>query len=144
VDVDDISPAGRDTPLWIYKCWDSLDLSGMAMKILLRDVLGYRNISFYYSDYTTGKEPLRAMGGPKIKEPCTAPHKCFMPIEGGEEIGPDLFMEYWSLGWEAIYQEMVVDSGNVIDLGPTGVEHSIPSRPKSPLPFLLLSPHPLS
>ena len=36
---------GRGTPLWLYKAWTSLDLTGMVAKILMRDVLGYRNIT---------------------------------------------------------------------------------------------------
>ena len=37
--------ANRDNPLWMYKGWTSLDMTSMMTKILIRDVLGYKNVS---------------------------------------------------------------------------------------------------
>jgi hypothetical protein len=42
-------PAGlafRDKPLWMYKGWTSLDQTSMMTKILIRDILGYKNVSW--------------------------------------------------------------------------------------------------
>ena len=54
----------RDTPLWLYAGWESLDISSWVVKILLRDILGYRNISVAWGGWAYYTEPLRSMGGP--------------------------------------------------------------------------------
>lgn len=54
----------RGLPLWIYKGWTSLDMTSMMAKILLRDVLGYRNITLAWGAWKHNLEPLRSMGGP--------------------------------------------------------------------------------
>ena len=77
---------GRGTPLWIYKGWASLDMTSYVLKILYRDVLGYRNITIMWGAWKSGivsslpkptacmppspffsrvcQEPIRSMGGP--------------------------------------------------------------------------------
>ena len=45
---------GRGTPLWFYKGWPSLDLGAMVAKVLLRDILGYRNITLMWGAWKGG------------------------------------------------------------------------------------------
>ena len=50
--------------MWFYAGWESLDMTNWIAKILVRDILGYKNISVAWGAFGYYNEPLRSMGGP--------------------------------------------------------------------------------
>jgi len=122
--------AARSTPLWVYKGgWDSIDITGSMTKILLRDLLGYKNITLKYGAWKHNLEPLRSMGGTtsttgtaaNVCKDSDGLGTCFLHV-GGEEglIGPDVFMEHWPDGWDQVESTMIYNEKTVINLGPVG------------------------